>query len=123
MEENCHLKAKQIKCLLYAGASVNTGPGNALTSCLKHQDEDEELTLLLFAAGEELKADEIKDVPDYLKPPEQMSLMHLCRKAIRKHLLQISKVNLLARVPKLGLPDQMVEYLLYGVEVESIKNV
>ena len=122
IKENCHLKEKQIKNLLYAGACLNTGLQNALITCLQ-QDEDEELALLLFAAGEELVADEIEDVPDVLKPPEQMSLMHLCRDMIRTHLLEISNVNLLVRVPKLGVPSQLVEYLLYGVEAESIKNV
>ena len=118
IKENCQLKEKEIK---YAGASVNTGPGNALTTCLKSPDEgQEELAQLLFAAGEELKADK---VPDYLKPPEQTSLMHLCRESIRKHLLQMSKVNLLVRVPKLGLPSKMTQYLFYGIEAVPVKNV
>ena len=68
-----------------------------------------------------LNEDEIEEVPDYLKPPEQMSLMNLCRESIRKHLLNISNVNLLVRVPKFGLPAQMVEHMLYGIEAESIK--
>ena len=124
VEENWQLKKSHINDLLYAGASVNTGPGNALTTCLKRSDEDQEnLTQLLFAAGEELKADEIEDLPDYLNPPEHMSLMHLCKESIRNHLLQISKVNLLIRVPQLALPSQLVEYLLYGVQAEFIKNL
>ena len=115
----------KIKGLLYSGASVNIGPGNALTSCLKHQTGDvEELALLLFAAGEELNKNETEEVPDYLKLPEQITLMHLCRESIRKHLLQMSKMNLLVRVPKLGLPSEMTAYILHGIEAapKVLKN-
>ena len=109
---------KKIKALLYGGASVNIGPGNALTSCLKPQTGDlGELARLLYAAGEELHENEIEEeVPDYLQPPEEMALMHLCRESTRKHLLEMSKMNLLVRVPKLGLPSKMTQYLLYGKE-------
>ena len=99
---------------------MNIEPGNALTTCLMRQDENqEELARLLFAAGEELNKDEIEEVPDYLKPPEQMNLMHLCRESIRKHLLQMSKMNLLVRVPELGLPSKMAAYLVYEIEAGS----
>ena len=123
IKEDHNLKEKQIKKLLYAGACVNVEPENAPTLCLKRNTGgQDELAQLMFAAGEELNKVGIK-VPDYLKPPEQMNLMHLCRESIRKHLLQMSKMNLLVRVPELGLPSKLVKYIFYGLEDESIKRI
>ena len=132
-ERNYEETKKRVVILLHVGASVNIGPGNALTSWLKQhaliswlkrQDEnEEELALLLYAAGERLNKEEIREVPDYLELPEEMTLRHLCRESIRKHLLQISKMNLLVRVPKLGLPSKMTRYLLYEIEAAFVKKV
>ena len=109
---------ERIKALLLAGAIVNIGPVNALTSCQGHREGIAgEMAQLLLAAGEKSNEDEIADVPDVLKPSEQMSLMYLCRELIREHLLEISNTNLLFRVPKLGLRSRIVEYLLYGVSI------
>ena len=49
-----------------------------------------------------------------------LSLKHLCRKAIRKHLLELDPhSHLFGRVPKLGLPTLLNEYLLYDVTFEN----
>ena len=50
---------------------------------------------------------------------EEMNLMYLCRKVIRKHLLQMSPVNLYFRVPQLGLPTLMQDYLLFNVSLDD----
>ena len=115
---------KTVKLLLYAGASANIGPGNALTNCLIYQTTGKvrEVAQFLFAAGEKLKTNEVS-VPDYLKPNKEMSLKHLCRESIREHLLQMSKVNLLVLVPQLGLPSKMVLYILYGIKAASLEKV
>ena len=48
------------------------------------------------------------------------SLKHLCRKAIRKHLLQVDKHrNLFTRVTQLGLPLYLPEYLVYDMSLEK----
>ena len=76
--------------LLHAGADVNIGPGNALTSWLKQKQEqyqflfEEELALLLFASGERLNKEEIEEVPDDLQPPEEMTLMHFVQRIHQK---------------------------------------
>ena len=52
----------------------------------------------------------------YLKkaiPEPELSLKNICRESIRNHLLQMSNVNLFARVPKLPLPKALQSYLLY----------
>ena len=48
-----------------------------------------------------------------------LCLKHACRRAIREHLLRMSRVNLFFRVPQLGLPRSLVRYLLYGVSLDS----
>ena len=50
---------------------------------------------------------------------EEMSLIYLSRKAIRKHLLQMSSVNLFVQVPQLGLPTLLQEYLLFNVSLDD----
>ena len=50
---------------------------------------------------------------------EQMNLKHLCRQFIRKHLLQMSPVNLFVRVPQLGLPTLLQDYLLFNVALDD----
>ena len=52
-------------------------------------------------------------------PEEEMSLMDLSRQCIRKHLLQMSPVNLFVRVPQLGLPTLLQEYLLFNVALDD----
>ena len=42
-----------------------------------------------------------------------------CRDGIRKHLLQMSNMNLFARVPKLGLPKPLQNYLLYNMKLDE----
>ena len=50
---------------------------------------------------------------------EEMSLMYLSREVIRKHLLQMSPVNLFFRVPQLGLPTPLQHYLLLNVSLDD----
>ena len=109
----------KIKALLRTGAKVNYIKGNFLTSCLNSRRRDlrkKELALLLFAAGEELNKKK-SIVPDYLEPPKRRTLKHLCRKAIREHLLKMSDVNLFYTVARLGLPPALSKYLLYEQSV------
>ena len=75
--------------------------------------------MILCAAGETI--DETRfDIPNYLKElnveSSKMNLSHICREAVRKHLINIDPhENLFHRVPKLGLPSALQKYLLYNV--------
>ena len=47
-------------------------------------------------------------------------LAHLCRQAIRKHLIELDPhENLFSRIPKLGLPAVPNKYLLYNVSLDN----
>ncbi len=47
------------------------------------------------------------------------SLQSLCRTAIRRHLVEVSPVNLFVRVSKLGLPRVMEQFLLYDMSLDE----
>ena len=82
---------KSVKYLLSVGTKINMADVNGLTALnryvkyLHNMDEERDIVRVLFAAGE--KIDDPVDVPDYLHLPLQLCLKHLCREAIRKHLL------------------------------------
>ena len=68
---------------------------------------------LLYAAGEE-EGRTYHTLPDYLPHPSEMNLMNICRVMIRNHLLKLDlHTHLFDRVPRLGLPSLMSNYLLY----------
>ena len=112
----------KIKALLRAGAMVNT-VDNLISSCSKsprRRQRKKELARLLFAAGEKIFIKDIKAIfplPRSLPPPKIERLIDLCRTAIREHLLQLNQVNLFYRVPKLGLPSSLTQYLLFEQSV------
>ena len=73
---------------------------------------------LLFAAGEE--DSKYENFPDYLPYSSDINLRRLCRKTIRKHLLELDRhTHLFGRVPKLGLPKLLQSYLLYYQTLDS----
>ena len=48
----------------------------------------------------------------------------MCRETIRKHLINIDRhENLFRRIPQLGLPMQVSEYLLYNMSLDDDLNV
>ena len=57
---------------------------------------------------------------DYLPQIQiKFNLKHLCREAIRKHLLKLDPhTHLFDRVPRLGLPSLLTEYLLYDMSLD-----
>ena len=77
----------------------------------------EEVTKLLFAAGE--KMDGITySVPECIikEIDSLLNMKHLCRETIRKHLTNIEQhSNLFTRLPQLGLPSSLTTYLLYDL--------
>ena len=49
-----------------------------------------------------------------------MSLQNICREAIRAHLLKINpNSHLFNRMPRLGLPLSLVNYMLYDVTLDD----
>ena len=78
-----------------------------------------ELITLFFAAGETVDDHPVK-VSDYLDPPTDICLSHICREAIREHLLRMDPhENLFCRAQLLGLPTALQEYLLYNVTLKD----
>ena len=59
--------------------------------------------------------------PIQLSSPGSIELKPLCREAIRKQLLEEDPhgENLFTRIPKLGLPSIINDYLLYGVDISK----
>ena len=90
-------------------------------------DKNERILRAMFAAGEVVggthvqKRGSIHPVPDYvqeLNRPEG-NLKDMCRRAIRKYLMELSPVNLLCKIPQLGLQKLMEDYLLYGITLDA----
>ena len=51
---------------------------------------------------------------------ERFQLKHICREAIRTHLLRLNpRRHLFGRVPRLGLPASMTSYLLYNTSLAT----
>ena len=118
---------KAVRVLLAAGAEVNKVNFEGHNALTYHMDRhrsippDDDICKLLLAAGE--TADdattqilrEIKDIDYFFDNEKKLDLMHLCRQTIRKHLLQISQLNLFVRVSELGLPPCLSKYLLHDL--------
>ena len=104
---------------------------NALRIYMMNADPiNKEICSLLFAAGETTPETFTRwhhhlpkdiSVADYLPQINiKFNLSHLCREAIRKHLLKVDRhTNLFDRVPRLGLPRSLTEYLLYDMSLDS----
>ena len=108
---------------LLAGAQINRTTPNALHRYITgyhfmwNPSSAQKICVLLFAAGETIDSSTTTTVPEYLLFDNlKLNLEHLCREAIRQHLLQLDPhTHLFSRVPRLGLPSQMNDYLLYDV--------
>ena len=82
---------------------------------------DANICRLLFAAGETLDGIPGEEIPDNLKFDDvKLNLKHMCREAIRKHLLKLdSHTHLFGRVPRLELPSLLTEYLVYDMSLDD----
>ena len=99
--------------------TVNKDEPKVLTKYLKTRGKraEEEVVMLFYAAGESINKDQVR-VPDYLQV--KTSLKHLCREAIRTHLLQMDPHgNLFHRVPKLEIPPILHDYFLYDQTLDD----
>ena len=124
---------RMVKACFKAGVVVNQrnqDRRNAMEHYLRertgatlYEDEfeeiDKEIAKLLFAAGETGTDGTTRGLPKFLRqmePKNDLRLMTLCRRAIRRHLLEASPVNLVLRIPRLELPESLQEYLLYNIQ-------
>ena len=132
VEEN---RAEFVKLLLQAGAKINSKNKlgqNALTNYIaKGKPVKENMCTLLLAAGETVDVNTLKRrsrfdrlleqvfVPDFLLHESfTFSLKDRCRQVIRKHPLDLDPhKHLFYRLPKLGLPPTLSEYLLYNMAI------
>ena len=134
------LTTSTLKLLLGIGFKINVPNqynNNTLTyyivQCKREHDRlSKYICMLLFAAGEiitgpivegtRLYGDLVRaDVPEYLFHKDlRMCLKHLCREAIRKHLLKLDPhTHLFGRVTKLGLPKSLTTYLVYEMTLDD----
>ena len=110
------------RLLLRAGAKVNF-PGAEDQLVVLHQrhrgaEHRNTAAKLLYAAGERANGEFTTRHGFY--NPDQVHLKHLCREAIRNHLLQLDPhKHLFGRVPRLGLPAILTKYLLYGMSLDD----
>ena len=110
----------ELLILLRAGITINTQSVSVLSYYLDSRVPQKEIdvVLLLAAAGEKID-DTTVQIPRYLQPKETR-LKHLCREAIRNHLLDLDPhTHLFSRVPRLGLPSSVTDYLLYNVSLDD----
>ncbi len=68
------------------------------------------LPLVLAAGASDLQPDLAKNSA-FHKKLTHPDLQSQCRRAIRRHLLSVSKFNLLITIPKLSLPEPIKEFL------------
>ena len=78
--------------------------------------------MLLFAAGERFDDRDLRERINTLFDLEECSLglKHLCRERLRRHLIDLNPhAHLFNRIPHLGLPPLLNEYLLYDVSLDD----
>ena len=128
---------KRICRLLKVGAQIgrrdHMGKNSLEYSMEQNQKNVREIQMLLYAAGETLDGPTVTvcdrqrlgvlidiDIPEYFQEQkENLDLKHLCREAIRKHLIDLDPhQHLFGRIPQLGLPSIVTEYLLYDCSLD-----
>ena len=117
--------------LLKAGIQINKEneqSRNALELHLLRQGMgfDKDIVEILYVAGEKIHPSKLAlTIPGFLQLDElRLCLKHLCREAIRKHLIDIDPhEHLFGRIPRLGLPDSISSYLLYDISLEIPKHL
>ena len=115
-----------IRYLLKKNAEVNTQSANRKNAIQKHLlrvgiHAHVDVPLILHAAGERYDVEDFEMFPDILKEQYiQFPLKHICREAIRNHLLDLDPYqHLFYRIPQLGLPSILVRYLLYNMSLDN----
>ena len=107
---------KQLKETVQEG--IFTKPGSGDDSGSKREDQEDVLRDLDHVAWEDL----VESGSTAVIPPEsswKVSLKRQCRLTVREHLLKLDvNGNLFHRIPLLGLPQILTQYLLYNVSLD-----
>ena len=117
-----------------AGYGVYTSPGKKCTKLILQQGArvdkalyvsnssrtiahtfDHEGFMLLYAAGVDIDETVTEHGTEIVQEKQTLTLMNICREAIREHLLNVNPVSLFGTIPQLGLPPLITSYLLYNV--------
>ena len=141
----CSTIVKIIRAVLQAGARVNVMNRRYLTplwyylekrkdrlgsflgfACLSWDTRDpcngdceRKAVRIILAAGER-PSDNTSKMVQEVAPVRKLSLMQLSVEAVRNHLLELDPyTHLFGRVPRLGLPSLLTEYLLYGASLDD----
>ena len=119
-------KINRVKILLEAKAKINMFNKNKKNALYNHVEKrisqkkspDKTMVLLLYAAGEMPCGITTSCVLDYLGESE-ICLKDMCREEIRHYLLNTNPhENLFCRVPRLGLPPLLTQYILYNMSLK-----
>ena len=113
---------QSVRTILSAGLKINVLDYTMgdIVETLRY-DKNEDVLDLLFAAGEDYP--KYLHFPQDLLPESEINLKHLCREAIRKHLLKLDPhTHLFGRVPRLGLPSIISDYLLYNQTLDHVDD-
>ena len=109
-----------VRLLLRSGCKINIRNErgqNALKYYASVSKRNVKLMTLLFAAGETIEG---KITYSDRWKHREVDLNHLCRKAIRKHLLEMDPhTHLFDRVHRLGLPRSLCAYVLYNQTLDE----
>ena len=76
---------------------------------------DYEGFMLLYAAGVEIDETATEHGVHIVEEKQELTLMNVCREAIRKYVLNANPICLFGTIPQLGLPPIIASYLLYNV--------
>ena len=121
-------KRRCVQLLLKAGAHVNTGSVPPLLNWQWFWDSPPDhlaellvIPRLLLAAGDTSNRDFLNSRDPVSKEREnlRLTLKHTCRETIRNHLMELNPINLFVKVPRLGLPQSLAQYLLYNESVNK----
>ena len=113
-----------LKVLLKAGALINqlnNANANALqVQLFNTRGGIRSGSLLLYAAGERLPSSTFVTIPEWLLHRNvKLQLKHICRQAIRNHLLDLdSHHHLFGKISRLRLPRSLTSYLLFEISLE-----
>ena len=120
--------ASSANLFLKSGCFINKKNNTGRNALEKHVSNitfcyGPKLMELLFAAGEIFEGDIPKGYGSFLEDCKEISLKSICRGAVRNYLIKLNpNVNLFLRIPELGLPALITNYLLYNVSVNDEKD-
>ena len=105
------------KLLLLKGADVNKAVRTETMIYIDYVFSLEGF-MLLYAAGVPLDETDTIHGLHLVQGNSTVRLQKICRRAIRKHLLELDSTSLFVRIPQLEIPRSLTSYLLYDVSLD-----